>query len=121
MKDSIVEEEKEMWRQIFFSLSAGIALKKTPADISYQRSKSMTDGENPQIDIKRLVNFLHTRDISSKKVRQIIVIYSTSVFFSSNFHYIISHFYVYILICKVRRTNRSTTASTGIYGIFISG
>ena len=116
MKDSIVEEEKEMWRQIFFSLSAGIALKKTPTDISYQRSKSMTDGENPQIDIKRLVNFLHTRDISSKKVRKINVIYSTSVLFS-----IISYFFVYILIYKVRRTNRVTTASTGIYGIFISG
>ena len=80
MKDDIVGEEKEMWRQIFFSLSAGIALKKTPTDKAYQRSKSMSDGENPQIDIKRLVNFLHTRDISSKRVRQINVTISNTVF-----------------------------------------
>ena len=80
IKDDLVEEEKEMWRQIFFSLSAGIALKKTPTDMAYQRSRSMADGENPQIDIKRLVNFLHTRDISSKRVSQINLIISNSVF-----------------------------------------
>ena len=73
MEDQIGEiippmnEEKDVWRNIFFSISQRTSQKKLVKNIEGRRTAHM-EGDTPEIDIKRLVDFLHTRDISSKKV-----------------------------------------------------
>ena len=59
-------DDKDIWRNIFFTISSGIA-GKTIKTITGNEPENKIDS-NPQIDIKRLVNFLHTRTLSSKKV-----------------------------------------------------
>ena len=61
-------DDKDIWRNIFFTLSSGLA-SKTIQTVTGSEAKPMNaQSDNPQIDIKRLVNFLHTRDMSSRKV-----------------------------------------------------
>ena len=60
-----------MWRKIFFSLSRTSTKKKSPVALETAENQTIPTGfDTPQIDIKRLVDFLHTREYSSKKVSQ---------------------------------------------------
>ena len=60
-----------MWRKIFFSLSRTSTKKKSPVTLEAAENQIIPRGDDtPQIDIKRLVDFLHTREYSSKKVSQ---------------------------------------------------
>ena len=59
-------DTKDIWRNIFFTISSEIAAK-TIKTVTGNEPENIKHS-NPQIDIKRLVNFLHTREYSSKKV-----------------------------------------------------
>ena len=68
MTSEMDNDDKDIWRNIFFTLSSGLA-SKTIQTVTGSEAKPMNaQSDNPQIDIKRLVNFLHTRDMSSRKV-----------------------------------------------------
>ena len=77
LKNNAIDDEKDIWRRIFFTLSSGLAAKTiktvTGKDEAAQ-SMNLKSG-NPQIDIKRLVHFLHTRDMSSRKVNYLYFTY----------------------------------------------
>ena len=63
-----VDLEKDMWRKIFLNLSR-TSSKRFP-DVGTDDSTTPIVAEStPEIDIKRLVDFLHTREYSSRKVK----------------------------------------------------
>ena len=70
VRSNAVDDEKDIWRKIFFNISSGLAAKtiKTVTGNDEMTHTTGMKSDNPQIDIKRLVHFLHTRDMSSRKV-----------------------------------------------------
>ena len=56
-----------MWRKIFFNLSR-TSSKRFPNVETDDSTTPIVADSTPEIDIKRLVDFLHTREYSSKKV-----------------------------------------------------
>ena len=64
-----VDLEKDMWRKIFLNLSK-TSSKRFPNVESDDSTTPIVAESTPEIDIKRLVDFLHTREYSSRKVEQ---------------------------------------------------
>ena len=62
-----VDLEKDMWRKIFLNLSR-TSSKRFPNVETDDSTTPIVADSTPEIDIKRLVDFLHTREYSSKKV-----------------------------------------------------
>ena len=62
-----VDLEKDMWRKIFLNLSR-TSSKRFPDVGTDDSTTPIVADTTPEIDIKRLVDFLHTREYSSKKV-----------------------------------------------------
>ena len=106
-----------MWRGIFFSLSSGITPKTVKEDIDGSRNYC-TNGKCPEIDIRRLVDFLHTRDVSSRKVFDEIFCLFLSILtlYKNLSKYVVS---TNMITFAVGRTNRTSTSSTCLHGIII--
>ena len=66
-KSLIDGNDKDIWRNIFFTISSGLAAKTIKTVTGSYEPQNIED-DNPEIDIKRLANFLHTRTLSSRKV-----------------------------------------------------
>ena len=64
-----VDLEKDMWRKIFLNLSR-TSSKRFPNVETDDSTTPIVTESTPEIDIKRLVDFLHTREYSSRKVEQ---------------------------------------------------
>ena len=62
-----VDLQKDMWRKIFLNLSR-TSSKRFPNVETDDSTTPIVADSTPEIDIKRLVDFLHTREYSSKKV-----------------------------------------------------
>ena len=64
-----VDLEKDMWRKIFLNLSK-TSSRRFPNVEEDDSNTPIVAESTPEIDIKRLVDFLHTREYSSRKVEQ---------------------------------------------------
>ena len=64
-----VDLEKDMWRKIFLNLSK-TSSRRFPNVEEDGSTTPIVAESTPEIDIKRLVDFLHTREYSSRKVEQ---------------------------------------------------
>ena len=62
-----VDLEKDMWRKIFLNLSK-TSSRRYPNVETDDSTTPIVAESTPEIDIKRLVDFLHTREYSSRKV-----------------------------------------------------
>ena len=62
-----VDLQKDMWRKIFLNLSR-TSSKRFPNVETDDSTTPIVAESTPEIDIKRLVDFLHTREYSSRKV-----------------------------------------------------
>ena len=118
-----VDLEKDMWRKIFLNLSK-TSSRRFPNVEEDGSTTPIVAESTPEIDIKRLVDFLHTREYSSRKVEQprnrFNLIRSVSVS-----HKIFLDVCIRACLIKLtytfsaRGANRSPSSSISIYGLFI--
>ena len=110
-----VDLEKDMWRKIFLNLSK-TSSRRFPNVEEDGSTTPIVAESTPEIDIKRLVDFLHTREYSSRKVKQprnrFNVIRSVSVS-----HNMCLTKFTYKF--PARRANGSPSSSISIYGLVI--